>query len=221
MGGKSPLTGGIKEANSGGSAARTLAELGLRGIKVTGQADELSVLVVTADGGKLVPAPELAGLGSFDTVDRLWKQYGDKVSLICTGPAGEMGSRAAAILVTTPTTTCVPPRAAASAPSWDPRTSRRSSSTAPAVPASASPTPRRSRKPQVALTKGIHSHPAMAALEAHGLGLPGQRDASPWAAWPRTNFSAGTWDNAQEHQRRAHGRAPDSASQRRTPSTAA
>ena len=31
VGGKSPLTGGIKEANSGGSAARSLADLGLRG----------------------------------------------------------------------------------------------------------------------------------------------------------------------------------------------
>ena len=81
VGGKSPLTGGIKEANSGGSAARALAQLGLRGIKVTGRAEELSVLVVTADGGKLVAAPELQGLGSFDTVDQLWKQYGDKVSL--------------------------------------------------------------------------------------------------------------------------------------------
>ena len=72
VGGKSPLTGGIKEANSGGSAARDLADLGLRGIKVTGQADELSVLVVTKDGGTLVPAPELTGLGSFATVDKLW-----------------------------------------------------------------------------------------------------------------------------------------------------
>ena len=34
VGGKSPLTGGIKEANSGGSAARSMAKLGLRGIKV-------------------------------------------------------------------------------------------------------------------------------------------------------------------------------------------
>ena len=94
VGGKSPLTGGIKEANSGGSAARTLAELGLRALKVSGRADELSVLVVKADVVEIVPAPELAGLGSFETADRLWKQYGDNVSLVCIGPAGELGARA-------------------------------------------------------------------------------------------------------------------------------
>ena len=68
VGGKSPLTGGIKEANSGGSAARAMARLGLRGIELKGRAAELSVLEIGAGGAKLAPAPELAGLGSYATV---------------------------------------------------------------------------------------------------------------------------------------------------------
>ena len=73
----------------------------MRALKVGGRADELSVLVVKADVVEIVPAPELAGLGSFETADRLWKQYGDDVSLVCIGPAGELGARASAVLVTT------------------------------------------------------------------------------------------------------------------------
>src|SRR5512146_2143712 len=65
VGAKSPLTGGIKEANSGGAAARKLAGLGLRGIKVSGAASEPQVLEVRAGGAKLVPAADLAGLGSY------------------------------------------------------------------------------------------------------------------------------------------------------------
>ena len=38
VGCKSPLTGGIKEANSGGSVARKLARLGIRGLICSGKA---------------------------------------------------------------------------------------------------------------------------------------------------------------------------------------
>lgn len=101
VGGKSPLTGGIKEANSGGIAARKIARLGLKAIKVSGKADVLSLLEVTADGGRLMPAPELAGLTSSQTVQALRERYGDRVGIVCIGPAGELGCRASAVVVTT------------------------------------------------------------------------------------------------------------------------
>jgi aldehyde:ferredoxin oxidoreductase len=197
VGGKSPLTGGIKEANSGGSAARSLAELGLRAIKVAGQADELSVLVVTAEGGKLVPAPELKGLGSFDTVDLLWKQYGDKASLICTGPAGEMGSKAAAILVTT---TDHYMRAAARGGLGAVMGSKNlkaiviDGAGGPGVTVA---DPASLKAASKALATGIHSHPAMAALEALGSAFLINVTQSMGCLATR-NFSAGTWDNAQD-----------------------
>ena len=102
VGAKSPLTGGIKEANAGGSAARKMAQLDLRGIKVTGRADSLSLLEVTADGGTLVAAAELKGLGTRETVQRLRERYGDGVSIICAGPAGELQLKAASVTVTSP-----------------------------------------------------------------------------------------------------------------------
>ncbi len=197
VGGKSPLTGGIKEANSGGSAARALAELGLRGIKVSGQAEELSVLVVTADGGKLVAAPELQGLGSFDTVDRLWKQYGDKVSLICTGPAGEMGVKAAAVLVTTSDHYM---RAAARGGLGAVMGSKKLKAIVidgAGGPGVSVADPVALKAASKALATGIHSHPAMAALEALGSAFLVNVTQS-MGCLATKNFSAGTWENAQD-----------------------
>ncbi len=197
VGGKSPLTGGIKEANSGGSAARALAELGLRAVKVTGQARELTVLVITADGGKLVPAPELEGLGSFDTAEALWKQYGDQVSLICTGPAGEMGAKAAAVLVTTSDHHM---RAAARGGLGAVMGSKHLK--AIVVDATGGPGVTVVDKDAVkaaskALAAGIHAHPAMAALEAHGSAfLVGVTQSMGCLA--TRNFSAGTWEHAPD-----------------------
>jgi aldehyde:ferredoxin oxidoreductase len=197
VGGKSPLTGGIKEANSGGSAARVIAELGLRALKVTGQASEPSVLIVTADGGRLVAAPELKGLGSFDTVDRLWKQYGDTVSLICIGPAGEMGSKAAAVLVTTSDHYM---RAAARGGLGAVMGSKNLKAIVidgiggPGVSVA---DPAALKDASKVLAKGIHSHPAMAALEALGSAFLVNVTQS-MGCLATKNFSAGTWENAQD-----------------------
>ena len=195
VGGKSPLTGGIKEANSGGSAARTLAELGLRGMRVSGQAGELSVLVVTADGGKLIPAPELKGLGSFETVDRLWAQYGDDVSLICTGPAGEMGVRASAVLVTTSDHHM---RAAARGGLGAVMGSKNlkailiDGAGGPGVKVA---DPVALKEASKALAQGIHAHPAMAALEALGSAFLVNVTQS-MGCLATKNFSAGAWESA-------------------------
>jgi aldehyde:ferredoxin oxidoreductase len=197
VGGKSPLTGGIKEANSGGSAARTLSELGLRGLKVGGRADELSVLVVKADVTEIMPAPELAGLGSFETADRLWTQYGDTVSLICIGPAGELGARASAVLVTTSDHYM---RAAARGGLGAVMGSKNlkaivlDGAGGPGISVVDKAALKEASK---ALATGIHSHPAMAALEALGSAfLVGVTQSMGCLA--TKNFSAGTWDKFQD-----------------------
>ena len=71
VGAKSPLTGGIKEANSGGQAARKMANLGIRAIALNGVASELSVIEVDTAGARLKAAPELAGKGTYDTIAAL------------------------------------------------------------------------------------------------------------------------------------------------------
>ena len=89
VGGKSPLTGTIKEANAGGTAGLALARLGFRGIVVSGESERLKVLVIGPEGARLEDAPELALRGTYDTCDMLRARYGDDISILCIGPAGE------------------------------------------------------------------------------------------------------------------------------------
>ena len=101
VGGKSPLTGGIKEANAGGTAARKLANLGIRAVVVEGQTAEPSILVINANGAEVKPAGELWGLGTYDTIERLHATYGDKIAIVCCGPAGEWLYKNSSVVTTT------------------------------------------------------------------------------------------------------------------------
>lgn len=102
IGAKSPLTGGIKESNSGGMGALALAALGVRAIVLEGRPTDgkLYCLVVNRDGLRIEPADELRGLGNYDTVARLYEQHGPKVACLSIGPAGEMRAAAASVAVT-------------------------------------------------------------------------------------------------------------------------
>ena len=107
VGAKSPLTGTIKESNSGGTGAMALASLGVKAIVLEGKpasdstgAGKLYRLVVSTEGVKIEPAGALAGLGNYDTVAKQFDEFGDKVSCIGIGQAGEMKSASASIAVT-------------------------------------------------------------------------------------------------------------------------
>jgi len=91
VGGKSPLTGGIKEANSGGQAGGYLARLGIGALIVEGMAEEgkLYKLFISKDKCELSPADELKGLGNYETVEKLKGQFGEKVGYVSIGQAGE------------------------------------------------------------------------------------------------------------------------------------
>lgn len=96
IGAKSPLTGGIKEANSGGTAATYLARHNIKMIIFEDQPenDEWQLLKINADGTpELVSASDLAGLDNYDLVDKLKERYGEKISVISIGTAGEMQYR--------------------------------------------------------------------------------------------------------------------------------
>ena len=102
VGTKSPLTGGIKEAHAGGTAAAVLARLGVAAIVVEGAATDgkLYTLKVSSSGTDLIPADDLKGLGNYDAVDRLTADHGEKATYISIGQAGEMKMTAASIGVT-------------------------------------------------------------------------------------------------------------------------
>ncbi|MDY6837751.1 MAG: aldehyde ferredoxin oxidoreductase C-terminal domain-containing protein [Thermodesulfobacteriota bacterium] len=99
VGAKSPLTGGIKESNSGGLASQKLAKLGIKAIILEDKPEEagFSLLVISKEGVEILPADEYVGLGNGETMKRLWKKYGKRQGVISIGPAGEQRLTAASI----------------------------------------------------------------------------------------------------------------------------
>ncbi len=104
VGGKSPLTGGIKEANAGGTFSQKMAKLGIRGIVLEDKPEEKStrVIYLDKDGVKIEDMPELAGLGTYATAEKLFAKYGKKVGILVIGPAGEDLRLGASIQFTDP-----------------------------------------------------------------------------------------------------------------------
>ena len=105
VGGKSPLTGTIKEANSGGMAGQKLARLGLKAIIVEGQPKEKGkfwLLKVDKDGARLQPADSFAGKGLYETYPKLFDKFGDKVAIIGIGTSGERLMSMAGVCVNDP-----------------------------------------------------------------------------------------------------------------------
>ncbi|MCD6506977.1 hypothetical protein J7M22_10180 [Candidatus Poribacteria bacterium] len=102
VGAKSPLTGGIKEANAGGTAAQKLSRLDIAAIVVEGKPEDgkLYMLKIDKDGAELLDASDLKGLGNYDTVAKLMERYGDRISCISIGQADEMKMSAASVAVT-------------------------------------------------------------------------------------------------------------------------
>ena len=102
VGCKSPLTGGIKEANSGGQPSQVLARLGYAAIILEGKPkdDTLYKIFINNDGVKIEPDNSLKMLGNYDLVDKIKGAYGDKIACISIGPAGEMKMSAASIAFT-------------------------------------------------------------------------------------------------------------------------
>ena len=89
VGAKSPLTGGIKEANAGGNAAQKLPKLGIQAIVLEGRADQLTTLKIDSNGVSFTDAGPIKGLGNYQTIKNLKQEHGDKISIISIGPAGE------------------------------------------------------------------------------------------------------------------------------------
>jgi len=102
VGCKSPLTGGIKEANAGGQPSQMLARLGYAAIVLEGKPKEgaLYKLFINKDGVKISSADNLKMLGNYDTVEKMKAEFGEKIAVMSIGPAGEMKLAAASIACT-------------------------------------------------------------------------------------------------------------------------
>jgi aldehyde:ferredoxin oxidoreductase len=94
---KSPLTGLLTDALASSQFAIAGKLTGHDAIVVRGRADTLSTLVIDADGPRLEPATDLAGLPASEAETRLKERHGRGWRTAAIGPAGERGVRFATI----------------------------------------------------------------------------------------------------------------------------
>lgn len=100
VGAKSPLTGGIKESNAGGTVGAAVGKLGITALIVEGQCPEgeLYILRIDRNGeASLLPGKVYEGMRTYALADKLFETYGAKNSVLCIGPAGERKMAVASI----------------------------------------------------------------------------------------------------------------------------
>ena len=92
VGGKSPLTGGIKEANAGTNFAQMLGRMRIGAMIIEGkhEGDDYFLLKVTNDGAEFIDANKWVGKGLYDTYKALFKEFGDKVGICGVGISAEL-----------------------------------------------------------------------------------------------------------------------------------
>ncbi|MDO9085266.1 MAG: aldehyde ferredoxin oxidoreductase C-terminal domain-containing protein [Anaerolineaceae bacterium] len=102
VGGKSPLTNGVKESNAGGTAGDTLGKMGIKAVVVEGQPVQgtFQILYIGNEKTELHPADNILGLGTYATSDKLKEKYGKECTVISIGQAGEFLMAGAGICVT-------------------------------------------------------------------------------------------------------------------------
>ena len=90
VGCKSPLTGGIKEANSGGTFGFALGQLEIAGFTLYGACKEWVVIRITKEGAITYEAAEpYMGKGTNEVAALLFEKYGKKIAFALCGPVGE------------------------------------------------------------------------------------------------------------------------------------
>lgn len=104
VGAKSPLTGTIKESNSGGTASQKLARLGVKALIIEGRpkGDNFYSIHVDKDGVRIQEETDLVGKGNYEVVKNLVAKHGNKIGVITIGQAGEYKLAAANISVKDP-----------------------------------------------------------------------------------------------------------------------
>jgi len=92
IGGKSPLTGGIKEANAGTPFSQMLAKLDVKAIIIEGKPTDNKFWVVKLDkdGVSFESADDYLGKGLYEAYPLAFNKYGKKVGIAGIGVSGEM-----------------------------------------------------------------------------------------------------------------------------------
>lgn len=105
VGGKSPLTGGIKEANAGTNFAQRLARMRIAAIIVEGKAqgNDYYLVKITNDNAEFIQADNWVGKGLYATYKEIFQEFGDKKVSICgVGIAAELRGAMAGVCFNDP-----------------------------------------------------------------------------------------------------------------------
>jgi aldehyde:ferredoxin oxidoreductase len=90
VGCKSPLTGGIKESNGGGTFSYGLGQLHIAGLTLYEASADWVVIHLKKDGTiDFDDATPYLKKGNFEAADLLYERYGKKIALGLCGPVGE------------------------------------------------------------------------------------------------------------------------------------
>ena len=104
VGAKSPLTGGIKEANVGTNFAQKLGRMRIAAIIIEGKykGEDYYLLKITTDGTELMKANKWSNRGLYGTYKELYKEFGNEVGVCGVGIAAEILGAATGICFNDP-----------------------------------------------------------------------------------------------------------------------
>ncbi len=101
IGCKSPLTGGIKEANAGGTLAYAMGRVNIAGFTLHGQSEDWVIIHITKSGEMTFQdATPYLGKKNYEAGDMLKAAYGRKIAYAICGPVGEYQGLLAGISIT-------------------------------------------------------------------------------------------------------------------------
>jgi aldehyde:ferredoxin oxidoreductase len=199
IGGKSPLTGGVKEANAGGTTGLQMAYLGIKALilenKPKGQG--WWVLRLSVQGASFDRAEDLVGLGVFEAAPRLLTRYGGKVAIALIGPGGEMQMATAGIQNLDKDK--LPSRIAARGGLGAVMASKGIKAIVFDAQGTQKPpiaNPNSFKLAQIAYTKSLLEHPQTAVYRDFGTAAMA-RMANSLGALPTRNFSAGQFEGVE------------------------
>jgi len=92
LGGKSPLTNGVKESNTGGYFGKRLTRLGIKAVILEDIPDSCArtrVLYLDSNGAQIIDTPDLQYKYVSETCKLLQEKFGKNIGILCIGPAGE------------------------------------------------------------------------------------------------------------------------------------
>ena len=200
VGGKSPLTGGIKEANAGGRTGYHMTFMGMKALILEDrpEGDGWWTIVLTMDGVRFESADDIAGMGVYEAAPKLVERYGEKVAISLIGQGGEMLMASAGIQNIDKDK--VPSRIAARGGLGAVMGSKRIK----AIIFDESGGERPPIQDKVAFraatrefTKALQEHPAVQSFEQYGTaGMTRMCDG--FGAIPTRNFSAGKFEGAEK-----------------------